>query len=96
MVPRQPNDAMARSKIGRPDEAGEIAAARDQRQRRAAAAVEPAADIDIERRVEAGIAEQAHEQAVAEPELPRLRPVSRSTSPTQIIVEPKITVQRMP
>ena len=56
---------------GRPDEAGEIAAARDQRQRRAAAAVEPAADIDEQRRVQSGVAEQAHEQAVADIELPR-------------------------
>ena len=46
--------------------------ARNQRQRRAAAAVEPAAHIDIERRIEAGIAEQPHEQAVADIELPGL------------------------
>ncbi len=56
---------------GRPDEAGEIAAARDQRQRRAAASVEPAADIDEQRRVHSGVAEQPHEQAVADIELPR-------------------------
>ena len=56
---------------GRPDEAREIAAAGNQRQRRAAAAVEPAADIDEQRRVQPGVAEQAHEQAVAEIELPR-------------------------
>ena len=56
----------------RPHEAGEIAAARDQRQRRAAPPVEPLADIDIERRVEPGVAEQAHEQAVPDLELPRL------------------------
>ncbi len=62
----------------RPDEAREIAAARDQRQRRAAAAVEPAADIDEQRRVQPGIAEQAHEQAVAELELPRRAAAPRS------------------
>ena len=54
----------------RPDRAGEIEPARQQRERRAAAAVEPVADIDIERRVEAGGAEQADEDAVAEIELP--------------------------
>ena len=62
----------------RPDRAGEIEPAREQRERRAAAAVEPAADIDIERRVEAGIAEQSDEHAVAEIELPGLRRASRS------------------
>ena len=62
----------------RPDRAGEIEPAREQRERRAAAAVEPAADIDIERRVEAGGAEQADEQAVAEIELPELAEASRS------------------
>ena len=61
----------------RPHRAGEIEPARDQRQRRAAAAVEPAADIDIERRIEAGIAEQADEQAVTEIELPGLAEASR-------------------
>ena len=71
MVQRQPKYAIERSKIGRPDEAREIAAAGNQRQRRAAAAVEPAADIDVQRRVQPGVAEQAHEQAVAEIELPR-------------------------
>src|SRR5262249_53391837 len=43
-------------------------AARDQRERRAAPAVEPAADIDVERGVEARIADQAHEEAVADPQ----------------------------
>ena len=55
----------------RPDESREIAAARNQRERRAAAPVEPAADIDEQRRIEPGVAEHAHEQAVAEIELPR-------------------------
>ena len=55
----------------RPDETRQIAAARNQRQRRAAASVEPAADIDVQRRVQPGVAEQAHEQAVTEIELPR-------------------------
>ena len=65
---------------GRPDEAGEIAAARNQRQRRAAPPVEPVADIDVERRVEPGVAEQAHEQAVADIELPR-RAAGRDEQP---------------
>ena len=55
----------------RPHRAGEIGAARDQRERRAAPAIEPAAHIDVERRVDAAIAEKADEQPVAEIELPR-------------------------
>ena len=54
----------------RPDRPREVAAARDQRERRAAAAVEPAAHIDIERRVHAADAEETHEQRLAEVELP--------------------------
>ncbi len=56
----------------RPDRAGRIGAARDQCQRRAAAAVEPAADIDVGRRVHGADAEEAHEQALAQVELPGL------------------------
>ena len=75
----------------RPDRAGEIEPARQQRERRAAAAIEPAADIDIERRVEPGIAEQPDEQAVAEIELPGLAE-RRDQSPMQTDTAPKITV----
>ena len=81
---------------GRPDEAGEIAAAGNQRQRRAAAAVEPAADIDEQRRVQSGVAEQAHEQAVADVELPRRAADDEMKRPMAIITEPVMTVQRMP
>ena len=54
----------------RPHRAGEIGAARDQRQRRAAPAVEPAADIDVERRVDAAEPDQADEQPVPDPQRP--------------------------
>src|SRR5262249_15851914 len=54
----------------RPDRAGEIAAARNQRERRAAPAIEPAADIDVERRVHAADAEKADEQPLPDIELP--------------------------
>ena len=54
----------------RPDRAGDILAAGDQRQCRAAAAIEPAADIDVARGVDAAIAEQADEQPVADPQPP--------------------------
>ncbi len=47
---------------GRPHRARDVGAARDQRQGRAAPAIEPSAHIDVERRVEPGIAEHAHEQ----------------------------------
>ena len=76
----------------RPDRAGDVAAARNQRQRRAAAAIEPAADIDVERRVHAADAEKSHEQALADIELPgsarrsraqaRRRSSPRRTSPS--------------
>ena len=55
----------------RPDRAGEISAARNQGQRRTAAAVEPAADIDIGRGVDAADADQADEQTVADIKRPR-------------------------
>ena len=54
----------------RPHRAGEIASARDQRQRRAAAAIEPAADIDVHRCVDAAEAQQADEQAVPDQQRP--------------------------
>ena len=54
-----------------PDGAREVAAARDQRERRAAAAVEPAADIDVERRFDAD-AKEANEQALTEQKAARL------------------------
>src|SRR6266581_236981 len=70
---RQPAEQRDRAlENRRPDCAGEIAAARDQRERRAAPAVEPAADIDIERRVEPGIAKKPHEDAMADIEVPGL------------------------
>ena len=49
----------------RPERAGEIGAARDQGQRRAAAAIEPTADVDIERRVHAADAEEPHDDYVS-------------------------------
>ncbi len=57
---------------GRPDRPGDVLAAGDQRERRAAPHLEPAGDIDVERRVDGGVAEQAHEQAMADIELPGL------------------------
>ena len=50
----------------RPGGARDVLPARDQRERRAAPPVEPAADIDVERRVQPGIADQADEHAVAD------------------------------
>ena len=57
----------------RPERAGEIGAARNQRQRRAAPAVEPLADINIERRIDAADAEEPDEQAVADIKRPGKR-----------------------
>ena len=56
----------------RPERTGDIGAARNQRERRAAAAVKPAADIDVERRVHAADAKKAYEQALANIKLPGL------------------------
>ena len=64
----------------RPDRPGEEAAARNQRQRRAAPPVEPAADINVERRIDAAEAEQADEQAVTDVERQR-RSVRRQLEP---------------
>ena len=80
IVCRQPtlrDDALEQR---RPHRAGEIGAAGDQRQSRAAAAVEPAADINVERRIDAAEADQADEQAVADPQRPR-RPERRQRQP---------------
>src|SRR5712671_7814402 len=68
---------LAPSRIGdgaleyrRPDGAGQIAAARDQRERRAAAAIEPPAHIDVEWRVHTPDAEKSHKQALTNIEVP--------------------------
>ena len=52
----------------RPQCAREIAAARNQRQRRTAAAVEPVADVDVHRRIDGADAEQPYEERMADPE----------------------------
>jgi len=57
----------------RPDRACHISAARNERERRAAMAVEPAADINVERRVHAADAKKSHQQALSEIKLPRAR-----------------------
>ena len=83
----------------RPERAGDVLPARDQRERRAAPPVEPAADIDVERRVQPGIAEQPDEQAVAEIERPGLPENAASDEiarPIAIMLAPNITVQRTP
>ena len=54
----------------RPHRARDINAAGDQRQRRPAVAVEPLADVDVERRINAAIADETDEQAVADQEIP--------------------------
>jgi hypothetical protein len=51
-------------KYRRPQRAGQIGAAGNQGERRTAAAVEPAADINIKWRVDAADPDQPHEQAV--------------------------------
>jgi hypothetical protein len=56
----------------RPDRACHVGAARNQRERRAAVAIEPAAHINIERRVHAADTEKSHEQALPHIELPGL------------------------
>ncbi len=63
----QSNDAL---KHRRPYGARHKLTACDQRQRGATPAVEPVADINVARRIDAGIAEKADEQAVAQPEPP--------------------------
>ena len=55
----------------RPQRAGEISTARNQRQSRSAPAVEPAADIDVGRRIDAADADQADKQAVPDIKRPR-------------------------
>ena len=54
----------------RPDDAGDILAGRDQGDRRAAPAVEPAADIDQERRIDAAVAQESDHQPLADIEGP--------------------------
>src|SRR3974390_121040 len=54
----------------RPQRAGEIAAARNQRQRRAAPAIEPAADIYVHRRINAAEPDQADEKSMPDPQWP--------------------------
>src|SRR3954467_10589643 len=61
----------------RPHRSGEIGSARDQRQRRAAPAVEPAADIDVQRSIDAADTDQADEESMADPERP-WRPEGRN------------------
>ena len=53
-----------------PDHPGDVLTRRDQRQCGAAAAVEPAADVDQQRRIKRAAAEQADEQRVAEIKCP--------------------------
>jgi hypothetical protein len=55
---------------GRPHHAGDVLPGRDQRQRSAAAPVEPAADIDEERRIQRAIAEKADKQPVPDQDRP--------------------------
>ena len=83
IVSRQPNAAMPLREDRRPDRAGDDWPLRDQRQRRAAAPVEPARDIDVERRVDAGIAEQADKHAVPDIERCRRRCVASIASPSR-------------
>ena len=63
----------------RPDDAGDVLARRDQRQRGAAAAVEPAADVDHQRRIDRAVADQADQQPV--PDIQRPDAAGRRTAP---------------
>ena len=54
----------------RPDHAGDVLAGRDQRERGAAAAVEPAADVDDQRRVDRAVAQEADQQAMPDIQRP--------------------------
>ena len=63
-----------------PDRAGEVLLRKEQRHRAAAPAVEPARNIDIERRVDAGIAEKADANAVRQPKR-RLAAEARQRQP---------------
>ena len=65
---------------GRPHRAGEIGAARDQRQRRTAPSVEPAADINVQGSIDAADPDQADKQSVADPQRPG-RPEGRNREP---------------
>ena len=58
----------------RPDDAGDVLAGRDQGDRRAAPAIEPAADIDQQRGIDAAIAEQARPSAPGRHRAPRSDP----------------------
>jgi hypothetical protein len=51
----------------RPHCAGEVAPARDQRQRRSAPSVKPAAHIDVHRRIDAAETDQTDKEAVPDP-----------------------------
>ena len=68
LAPAEHRDAALEDR--RPDGTGDILPAGDQGQCAAAVAIEPAADIDVAGCVDAGVAEQAHEHAVADPEPP--------------------------
>ena len=57
------------NKVGQSD-AGDVLAGRDQGDRRAAPAIEPAADIDQQRGIDAAIAQQADHQSLADIERP--------------------------
>ena len=56
----------------RPDRAGDVLPAGDHRQGGAAPAVEPLGNVDHERRIDAGVAEQPDEQPVTDVQLPDL------------------------
>src|SRR6516225_7097247 len=79
----------------RPQRAGQVAAARNQGQCRAAPAIEPAADIYVHRRINAAEPVQADEKSMPDPQWPGRAKVE-SARPAPIIKAPQITVQRVP
>ena len=93
LAPAQGRDAALEQ--GRPERAGDVLAARDQRQRRAAPAVEPAADIDESGGLMPPVPSSAEQQPVAEPQRPHPA-TRRDCEAAADITAPNATVQRTP
>ena len=80
LAPAEPCDDALKQR--RPHCAGQVTAARNQRQGRATPSVEPATDIDVHRRVDAPEPDQADEQPVPDPQRPaRAECRDRETEP---------------
>ena len=95
VAPTIPFDRVRKER--RPNHPGEGLPARDQRQRGAAPAIEPARHVDIERGIDPRIAEQSHQGAVPNIETHCSPRCSTAASPIAAIIgAPNPTVQRTP